>query len=105
MPKFTVTTDDGHGPERSEERLDYKDEKAATDDAQLALSNMASDVQPHGKAAHWGVGVQDETGRQVYRADLCFSSKDGDDLDRDDRESDAAAIEVACYLGGGGPRE
>ncbi|OYW60523.1 MAG: hypothetical protein B7Z40_19865 [Bosea sp. 12-68-7] len=95
-----MTTDSGDGPTGGDEPLDFKDEKAATDDAQLALSDMASDVQPHGKAAHWGVRVHEDTGKQVYRADLRFSSKNGEDMDREDREADAAAIEVENHLRG-----
>ncbi|MET3890320.1 hypothetical protein ABIE41_001396 [Bosea sp. OAE506] len=100
MPKFRVTTDNGDGPNFGDEPFDFKDEKAATDDAQLSLFAMAFDMRPHGKVACWRVCVEDDTGRQVYQADLRFSSKDGADMDREDLESDAAAIEIAEYLSG-----
>lgn len=80
MPKFRVTTDNGDGPNFGDEPFDFKDEKAATDDAQLSLFAMAFDMRPHGKVACWRVCVEDDTGRQVYQAVLCFSSKDGADM-------------------------
>lgn len=100
MPKFRVTTDNGTGPESDDEPLDFENERAATDDAQLALTEMAKDAQLHGKAPHFGVDVEDAAGKHVYRADLDFSSKDGDDMDREDRETKAVALEIARIIGG-----
>ncbi|MCV9937391.1 hypothetical protein OIU35_13620 [Boseaceae bacterium BT-24-1] len=40
MPKFTITTDGGEGPERSDEALEFADTKAVIDDAQIALVEM-----------------------------------------------------------------
>jgi len=100
MPKFRVTTNNGDGPNCGDEPLYFKDEKAATDDAQLSLFATAFDKRPLGKAARWHVCVEDDTGRQIYQADLRFSSKDGADIDREDLEADAAAIEIANCLSG-----
>jgi len=42
MPKFKITTDAGHGPETSDEPLHFPDKKAAIDDAQIAVAEMAA---------------------------------------------------------------
>jgi hypothetical protein len=104
MPKFTITTNSGEGAERSDEPLEFPHTQAATDDAQIALSDMARDKLPDGKHATFGVKVENEAGKEVYRAGLSFSAKDEGDLDREEEEANAAADDVAKSLGSG-PRE
>ncbi len=104
MPKFTITTDDSEGAERSDESLEFPHTKAATDDAQVALAEMARDKLPEGKRADFGATVEDDTGSKVYRAGLSFAAKNKGDLDREAEASDVAADDVASCLGSG-PRE
>ncbi|KRE00642.1 hypothetical protein ASE63_26315 [Bosea sp. Root381] len=104
MPKFTVTTDNSDG-EHSEEPIHFPSTKAATDDAQVALAEMAREKLPDGKHADFGVKVEDEGGTEIYRAGLSFNAKTADDIRREDQEADAAADDVANSLGGLGPRE
>ena len=105
MPKYTITTNNGDGSRGAEEPLEFKHTKAATDDAQVALSDMAREKLPDGKHADFDVSVQDDAGKEVYRAGLSFTAKDEADLDRDAKNADAAADDVADSLGGAGPRE
>ena len=104
MPKYTITTDNGEGLERSDEPLEFPDAKAATDDAQVALAEMAREKLPNGKRADFGVNVETEEGKEVYRAGIAFAAKTEEDLEREDEECDAAADDVASSLGRG-PRE
>ncbi len=101
MPKFTISTDDGGGSKRCGKPVDFTTERAATDVAQIALAEMAKDYLPDGKTAHFGVEVNDASGKGVYRADLRFSAKDGDDIVRENQEADEAASVVAEHLRGG----
>jgi hypothetical protein len=98
MPKYTVTTDDGEGAERSDEPLNFPHTQAATDDAQNALADMAREKLPDGKHAEFGVNVENEHGKEVYRARLAFSAKTEEDLDREEEEAVAAADDVASNL-------
>lgn len=104
MPKFTITTDNSDG-EHSDEPIHFPNTKAATDDAQVALAEMARDKLPDGKHADFGVKVEDEAGKEIYRADLIFNARLEADIDREDQEADAAADDVASALVGPGPRE
>jgi hypothetical protein len=56
MPKYTITTDNGEGVQRTDEPLEFPDTKAATDDAQIALAEMAREGMPDGKEAHFRGG-------------------------------------------------
>jgi len=98
MPKYTITTNNGDGAKRSDEALEFRHTKAATDDAQVALSDMAREKMPNGKHADFDVSVEDHTGKEVYRAGMTFSAKDEGDLDREGEENDAAADDVASSL-------
>lgn len=102
MPKYTIMTNDRESVERSEEPLKFPHTKAATDDAQVALGEMAREKLPDGKLADFGVSIEDETGKEVYRADLNFSAKTEDDLDRESEEADADDDAVKL---GTGPRD
>lgn len=96
MPKFTITTDAGDGPETFDDPLEFPDIKAATDDAQIALAEMARDKLPNGTKADFGVKVEDDTGKEIYRAGLSFNAKTEMDLDRDSDESVAAENEITA---------
>lgn len=47
MPKFTITTEAGDGPETPNEPIEFPDVKAATDDVQVALGEMTRDKLPN----------------------------------------------------------
>lgn len=81
MPKYTITTDAGDGPERIDEPVEFPDTKAATDDAQIALADMARDKLPNGKHADFAVAVEDEGGKEIYRAALSFHAQAEEDLE------------------------
>jgi len=81
MPTFSVKTDAGDGLDGTGEKLDFPHTKAATDDAQVALVEMAKEKLPNGKAAHFGVEIEDDTGKQVYKASLDFAGETQDDLE------------------------
>lgn len=98
MPKFTMITDAGHGPEVPDEPLHFLDKQAATDDAQIALAEMAREKLPNGKRADFAVNVADETGRPIYAAEMHFAAKSEDDMDREDAEADAVAQDIADAL-------
>jgi uncharacterized protein YbaA (DUF1428 family) len=103
MPKFTITTDTGDS-ESSTDPMEFPDTKAATDDAQVALAEMARDKLPNGKRADFGIKVENEDGEEVYRAALNFHAKTQDDIAREQEESEASAEEIAAALGKG-PRD
>lgn len=88
MPKFKVTTDAGEGPEPEQpdapdDLLEFPDLKSATEDAQIALAEIARDNMPDGKAAHFGVEVANEEGKRVYRASLDFHADTEEELDQE----------------------
>lgn len=90
MPKFAITTDAGDGPERIDEPVEFHNSKAATDDAQIALAEMALEQLPNGKRADFGVSVADEGGKKIYQADLHFEARTEEDLS-DGAETPATA--------------
>jgi hypothetical protein len=75
MPKFKITTDTGSGPETYDEDLEFPHAVAAEHDAQVALTEMCRDGLPHDKSADYGVRIEDESGKQVYRAALHFEAE------------------------------
>ncbi|AZO82007.1 MULTISPECIES: hypothetical protein [unclassified Bosea (in: a-proteobacteria)] len=100
MPKFTITTDGGEGPERSDEALEFADTKAVIDDAQIALVEMAREKLPNGKHADFEVKVEDETGRVIYVAEMHFKARTEENVANAAAEID----DVASHLAGG-PRD
>ncbi len=105
MPKFKITTDAGDGPETFDDPVEFPTIKAATDDAQVALAEMARDKLPNGNKADFGVTVEDDAGKEIYRAGLSFNAKTADDVQGENGEADAAIDDVASTLGGLGPRD
>lgn len=95
MQKFTIITNAGHGPEAPDEAMEFCDKKAATDDAQIAIAEMARDRLSNGKRADFAVKVAVEDGTAIYAAEMHFSATTKDDMDREDAEADAAAQEIA----------
>ena len=57
---------------------------------------MARDKLPNGTKADFGVKVEDDTGKEIYRAGLSFNAKTEMDLDRDSDESVAAENEITA---------
>ena len=81
MPTFRVKTDAGDGLDGTSETLEFPHRRAATDDAQVALVEMATETLPMEQAAQFAVEIEDETGKPVYKASLDFSGQSEDDLD------------------------
>lgn len=77
MPTYRVTTGNGEGSERFEETLEFADDKAAIEDAQVALADMAHDQLPDGERLSLSVQVATEAGQIIYRAGLDFERKEG----------------------------
>lgn len=75
MPKFRFTTQDGNKIDRDDVPLEFPDEKAATDDAQRALVDMADDKLPDGERADLSASVENEAGEEIYRASLTFKKE------------------------------
>ena len=104
MPRYFITSDDGSGPQRQPEPVDFPDEKAATDDAQSSLADMAGEMLPDGKHAAFSIKLDDEGGEEIYRASLQFDASTGDETRAaaadDARDSDAAADSVAALIKG-----
>jgi hypothetical protein len=90
MPKFIVKTDDGSGTQRLDDGANFQAEEAATDDAQIALADMARDALPNGKHAHFEASVVDETGAQVYRASLEFNAQGREEIAANEAETERA---------------
>lgn len=101
MPKYTITTNDGEEAHRTDEPLEFPTTKAATDDAQVSLADMAREKLPDGKHVNFGVSVENDAGKEVYRADLTFSAKSEQDIDREDGEAIQAADDVASSFSKG----
>jgi hypothetical protein len=102
MPKFVVTTDEGDGTKPAIESIAYPTEKAATDDAQISLSDMAREKLPNGSHAKFNVKVADEAGDEIYAASLTFDAKSGPEARQASEEQavadDKAADEVAAAI-------
>jgi hypothetical protein len=98
MRKYTVTTADGTGPMSPEDRASFETEKAATDDAQNALADMARDAFPDGSHARFEASVEDDTGDQVYRASLEFNAQGRDEIAGDEAENERALAKFVRTL-------
>lgn len=81
MPTFRVKTDAGDGLQGTGEKLEFPHKRAAADDAQVALVEMAHETLPVERAAHFAVEIEDETGKPIYKASLDFSGQSEDELD------------------------
>lgn len=101
MPKFRVKSETSEVVEPYEELLEFPHIKAATDDAQVALAEMAREILPNGKRANIRVSVENDVGKELFRAGLSFSCQDEGDLDRECKACDAAADDVASHLASG----
>lgn len=98
MPRYYITSDDGSGPERQPDPLDFPDEKTATADATLALADMAVEVLPHRRQAALSVELDDEAGEAVYRASLTLEAQSGPELRAAASAADAACDDAAASI-------
>lgn len=98
MPIFNVRVDAGDGPDELGDPIDFPHDKAAREDAQKALAEMARDRMPLDRDTHFGVEIADEAGRRIYKASL--------DLSQQTDPSDLASTtpDIAMQLGSG-PRD
>lgn len=55
-------------------------DKAASDEAQRALADMANDRLPDGSHLDMRVAVENENGEVVYQASLEFNGESADDM-------------------------
>ena len=72
MPKYRFTTDDGDKLDASPDRLELPDDKAASNEAQRALADMAKEQLPDGSKLDMRVAVENEDDEVVYQASLDF---------------------------------
>lgn len=79
MPRFKITTEIGRRRELHDEDLEFPHVEAARRDAQLALTEMCREGAPHHRSADFGVKLEDDSGKQVYRAALHFEEQLDDD--------------------------
>lgn len=77
MPTYRVRMDVGDGPGEGEP-LDFRNDEAATRDAQHAIAEAAREAMPGQDKAHIGVEIDDERGTPVYRAELDFTGRSGE---------------------------
>lgn len=91
MLKFFITTNDGQGAVRDDEGLEFADAKAAIDDAQRALAEIALDLLPNGPHADFNVKVEDAAGNEIYRASLAFNGQRIEDVSNADNQHNADA--------------
>lgn len=70
MPKYNFTTNDGSGPETTDEPLALPNDNSAADEAQNALVDMAREHLPDGSVADFDAAVADEQGKEIYTASL-----------------------------------
>lgn len=75
MPKYRFTTEEGNRVERDEEPLNFPSEKAAMDDAQRALADMAKDKLPGSNRLDLRASIENESGQEIYRASLRFKKE------------------------------
>ncbi|WP_210171887.1 DUF6894 family protein, partial [Bosea sp. Root670] len=72
MPKFRFTNEEGGHVDRDDQSLEFPDARAATDDAQRALVDMASDKLPVDDGLDLSASVENDAGEEIYRASLKF---------------------------------
>ncbi len=75
MPKYRFTIEDGNRVDRDEKPLDFPDEKAAVEDVQRALADMAKDKLSDGNRFDLRARVENEAGHEIYRASLKFEKE------------------------------
>ena len=77
MPRFYFDTYDGDRFLPDETGIEFKDIKAAKDEAQKALPDMAKDALPDGNHRTFVVSVRDEAGQVVLRVALSLVVEEG----------------------------
>lgn len=90
MPRFKIRTDNGDGPDDTGDSIEFPHEKAAREDAQKALAEMARDRMPLDRDTHFSVEVENEAGRRIYKGSLDLSEN------KEPTEPDSAKTDVSC---------
>lgn len=80
MPKYRVSTDDGHTFDEGEKDIEFANDKAASDSAQQALADMAQDQLPNGSHLDMTVSVENEAADIVYQASLTFRGETAEEM-------------------------
>lgn len=76
MPTYRVRMNAGDEPDEGQP-LDFRNDEAATRDAQIAVAQAAREAIPGQDKAHIYVEIDDEHGEPVYRAQLDFQGRSG----------------------------
>ncbi|RXT43091.1 hypothetical protein B6S44_28935 [Bosea sp. Tri-44] len=79
MPIYRVSTEDGEKFEPGDE-MEFANDKAASDNAQRALADMAHEQLPNGSHLKMKVAVQNEAEDIVYQASLEFRGETAEDM-------------------------
>lgn len=79
MPKYTITTDAGGGPDASTSRLSFPAPRLPPTMRRSPLA-MARDRIPTTEQAGFAVAIHDEDGQHVYRAGLHFEAEGSEHL-------------------------
>lgn len=80
MPKYRVSTDNGEQLDDGNEGLEFANDKAASDEAQRAIADMAQERLPDGMHRHMKVSVRNEADEVVYQAPLTFRGETAEDM-------------------------
>lgn len=80
MPQYRFTTDDGHKLDVSPDRLEFPNDKAASEEAQRALADMLKEQLPDGSHLDMRVAVENEAGEVIYQASLEFNGETASDM-------------------------
>lgn len=81
MPKYRYTTHDGEKTTRGDGPIDLPDDKAAADEAQRGLADIAKEKLPDGSQTE-RVSVEDEAEEVIYQASLKFRGETAEEMRR-----------------------
>lgn len=100
MPKYRFTTTNGAQVDVGSYWLEFPDDRAASQEAQRALADMAKDELPDGAHLELRIAVENRAGDVVYQASLDFRGETAEQM-----RSSAAQANRASMNGGRRPRE
>lgn len=80
MPKYRFKTEDGHKLAVNPHRLDFPNDRVASDEAQRTLVDMAKEKLPDASHLHLRVAVENEKSEMIYQASLEFRSETREEM-------------------------
>ncbi|RYE84488.1 MAG: hypothetical protein EOP19_11460 [Hyphomicrobiales bacterium] len=80
MPKYRFKTEDGHKLAVNPDRLEFPNDRVASDEAQRALVDMAKKKLPDASRLHIRVAVENEKNEMIYQASLDFRSETREEM-------------------------